>query len=115
MRLYAHHTPTGSSSGDNADHGSILTVEAPAPDISGPPSWLDDAACVGSDIDMTAEPRSEEGQLAQLALCADCPVYNQCFAEFVTSNTEVAGMVAGLTSTEWRQLRRKIHNTTEGA
>lgn len=66
--------------------------------------WKDDALCAQVDPDfMFPEPGGRIDQ--QLALCADCPVRQQCL-EYALENNEQWGIWGGLSASQRRRLKR---------
>lgn len=80
-----------------------------------PPAWAANAACAGR-IDLFYPPggtRAEAGQrvhadrarvAAAKAICAECPVLNECTALAVRQRNAWASVVGGLTTIEARDL-----------
>lgn len=73
--------------------------------------WRDRAACRDSDPDLffpagSTGPALEEIRAAK-ALCATCPVQDQCLA-FALETNQDAGIWGGLSEDERRERRRKV-------
>ncbi len=67
--------------------------------------WRQDAACRGADTDVFFPVTDEEAGPA-LAICATCPVREECL-EFALVTRQEDGVWGGLTETERRRLRRR--------
>lgn len=73
--------------------------------IYDPRSWRLDAACRTVDTTIFF-PDSEEKSGPAVAICATCPVREECL-EFALATRQDDGVWGGLTETERRRLRRR--------
>lgn len=78
----------------------------PMPD--GPEPWRDDAACRGLDTNVFFAGLGElrTHQLAK-AICAKCPVREECLESALAMSPELCGVWGGTTQTERSALRRR--------
>ncbi len=67
--------------------------------------WREGAACRDLDTN-TFFPETDEGAEFALAVCATCPVREQCL-EFALATRQDDGVWGGMTETERRRLRRR--------
>ena len=78
-------------------------------------SWRDRAACFGMDINIFFPERGDRaGIAAARAVCAACPVSDECLTEIlhVDSGTDYVGIFAGTSAQERRELRRHLGLTS---
>lgn len=77
-------------------------------DVIEPPAWMADAACAGADTDLFY-PEAGDYRAAERAkaVCARCPVIDDCLRHALTSPVEQHGVWGGLTPNERSQLRRR--------
>lgn len=73
--------------------------------IDDPRSWREDAACRTEDTAVFF-PDSEDAAGPALAICATCPVREECL-EFALATRQDDGVWGGLTETQRRRLRRR--------
>lgn len=66
--------------------------------------WMADAACRDSDPRLFW-PKPGESHREALAVCADCPVRQQCL-DYAVSNGEHDGIWGGTSARQRRQIRR---------
>lgn len=78
-----------------------MPVTAPSADLD----WLADAACRGATTDVFF-PTSESGVGAATAICAACPVREECL-EYAIATRQPEGVWGGLTVVERRRLLRR--------
>lgn len=70
--------------------------------------WRDSAACAGSDLDIFFPIGEDEEVVAPAkAICAICPVREECLNYALTTN-QPEGIWGGMTATERRRLRRRL-------
>lgn len=69
------------------------------------PDWRLEAACRGMDANVFF-PDSEEDAGPARAVCAGCPVRDECL-EFALATRQMDGIWGGLTETERRRVRRR--------
>ena len=67
--------------------------------------WRQLAACKGADVSIFFPDTEEEADAAK-AVCAACPVRDECL-EFALATRQDDGIWGGLTETERRRLRRR--------
>jgi WhiB family redox-sensing transcriptional regulator len=71
--------------------------------------WMDRAACTGVDPDLFFPPKGDsvpgESATAAKAVCASCPVRDDCLQYALTTNQRY-GVWGGMTWTERRGLRK---------
>jgi WhiB family redox-sensing transcriptional regulator len=67
-------------------------------------TWRHQAACRGADTDLFF-PESEAGAGPALAICAACPVRDECL-EFALTTNQPDGVWGGATESQRRRLRR---------
>jgi WhiB family redox-sensing transcriptional regulator len=67
--------------------------------------WRQEAACVGSDIDLFFAVE-DEGTARAKAICATCPVREDCL-EWALANHQDDGIWGGFTEVERRRIRRR--------
>jgi hypothetical protein len=66
--------------------------------------WISEAACRSSDVDMLQDRPSSE----QYEVCAVCAVFDKCREELLSIDPdEIAGVWAGLSNAQWKELRRE--------
>lgn len=70
-----------------------------------PYNWRDDAACARVDGEVWF-PNTGESPRPAKAICATCPVTNQCL-QWALDTNERYGVYGGLTENERRALRRE--------
>jgi WhiB family redox-sensing transcriptional regulator len=70
--------------------------------------WREDAACRGADTDLFFPATEEEAGPAK-AICALCPVREECL-EFALQTRQEDGVWGGMTETERRRLRRRLRD-----
>jgi len=75
--------------------------------------WRDSAACRGLDVDIFF-PASDDDAGPAKAVCATCPVREQCL-EWALASRQEDGIWGGLTDTERRRLRRRRRAATRAA
>ena len=69
--------------------------------------WRDEAACRGLDTEVFFPPSEDEADAAAAkAVCAVCPVREECL-EWAVATNQPDGVWGGLTATERRRLRRR--------
>jgi WhiB family transcriptional regulator, redox-sensing transcriptional regulator len=68
--------------------------------------WFDDAACRGADVDVFF-PVSEGDAVEAKALCATCPVREECLDYALTMSPAPEGVWGGLTRIERHRLVRR--------
>jgi WhiB family transcriptional regulator, redox-sensing transcriptional regulator len=72
--------------------------------------WRADAACRDLDIDIFFPvDESEEAALPAKAICATCPVADECL-QYALATNQAEGVWGGLDATERRRLRRRIRD-----
>lgn len=69
------------------------------------PAWHANAACRDSDVSFF--PERGESLAPARALCASCPVHDQCLDYVMSTNEPVHGVWAGLSDRERAKLRRR--------
>ncbi len=70
--------------------------------------WRDAAACSGSDLELFFPiGEDEESAAPAKAICAICPVQENCLNYALTTN-QPEGIWGGLTAPERRRLRRRL-------
>jgi WhiB family redox-sensing transcriptional regulator len=82
--------------------------EHPRPD---PHEWRNDAACRGMDTAIFYPPKGGEsaGQVrVAKAVCARCPVSDDCLADAMAPPFELQGIRGGMTGEDRRNLRRRL-------
>ncbi len=72
------------------------------------PGWREEAACAGADPDLffPVGDTDLETIAAAKAVCAGCPVKEDCLAYSIETN-QTDGVWGGLTASERRRLRRR--------
>jgi WhiB family redox-sensing transcriptional regulator len=68
-------------------------------------TWRHEAACRDFDTDVFF-PDSDENAGPAIAICATCPVREQCL-DFALSTNQADGIWGGTTETERRRIRRR--------
>lgn len=76
-------------------------------------SWREAAACRGMDASIFF-PDSEEDAGPARAICAACPVREECL-DFALTSRQDEGVWGGLTETERRRLRRRRQDAARTA
>lgn len=84
---------------------------APAPAEWAPrPEWFDEAACRGVDPGLFHPARGDYAvERNALAICAGCPVRDQCLTHAVTHH-ELHGIWGGTSARERRDMRRQVRH-----
>ena len=67
--------------------------------------WRDDAACRGADLDLFFPISDDESGPAK-AICATCPVRDDCL-EWALATRQEDGIFGGMTPSERRRTRRR--------
>jgi WhiB family redox-sensing transcriptional regulator len=76
-------------------------------------SWRAQAACRGLETDIFFPATDEEAEPAK-AICAACPVREECL-EYALTTRQEDGVWGGLTETERRRLRRRLRERARKA
>jgi WhiB family redox-sensing transcriptional regulator len=76
-------------------------------------NWRQQAACNGLDTNMFF-PASDSDAGAAKAVCATCPVRDQCL-EWAIATRQEEGVWGGMTDTERRRLRRRRRDAARRA
>ena len=76
-------------------------------------NWRDDAACTGLDTSMFFPASDAEAGPAK-AVCASCPVRDQCL-EWAMATRQEDGVWGGMTDNERRRLRRRRRDAARRA
>ena len=69
--------------------------------------WQERAACIGSDPELFASGVTSRVLKAK-AICADCPVIDQCLTFALDNEDFEVGVYGGLTGDERREIARQV-------